>query len=133
MWFSRLRVRPSNRYAIAPHMSKSDLNGERSQCRYTGLSYCSVTHGEAGIPACRTEMVNMCMHAYVCIYLHVYGCEAWIMTSKLEKQIDGCSIRMLRIVFYISVRSAHFTYEVNIQLIIIKGKGTFLYSAVSSP
>ena len=40
-------------------MSKSDLNGERSQCRYTGLSYCSVTHHEAGIPACRTEMVKM--------------------------------------------------------------------------
>ena len=68
-------------------MSKSDLNGERSQCWYTGLLYCSITHREAGIPACHTEMVNMCMHAYVCIYLHVYGCEAWIMTSKLEKQL----------------------------------------------
>ena len=40
-------------------MSKSDLNGERSQCRYTGLSYCSVTHREAGIPACRSEMVKI--------------------------------------------------------------------------
>ena len=40
-------------------MNKTDLNGERSQCRYTGLSYCSVTHREACIPACRTEMVNM--------------------------------------------------------------------------
>ena len=39
-------------------MSKSDLNGERSQCRYTGLSYCSVTYREAGIPACCTEMVK---------------------------------------------------------------------------
>ena len=39
-------------------MSKSDLNCEHSQCQYTGLSYCSVIHREAGILACHTEMVN---------------------------------------------------------------------------
>ena len=50
-------------------MSKSDVNSERSQCRYIGLSYGSFTHREAGIPACRTEMVKITIMVMMMVFM----------------------------------------------------------------
>ena len=71
-------------------MSKSDLNGECSQCRNSGLSYCSITRHEAGIPAYHTKMVKgLCAHdlSYVVLFLAV------CVVNDISPEILHCDIK----------------------------------------
>ena len=40
----------------------------------------------------------------------LYGCESWTLTHTLQKSLDGCYTRMLRVVLNIS-KSTHITNE----------------------
>ena len=68
-------------------MSKSDLNGERSQCRNSGQSYCCATHREAGIPVCRTEMVKLKAHGTGNDVIN--WIEKWLTHRRQRVTVDG--------------------------------------------
>ena len=53
---------------------------------------------ESGILISTGSSNNVCFVATVESVL-LYGCEAWTVTSKLEKELDGCYTRLLRTAF----------------------------------